>query len=352
MQENLNLNQVLAKINECNEKLEELKNLYDYYENQNKYYEEKLNTIGIPQDDYKRYSKEIATNRKKQQKCNDNFLQCNEQKAKLSELRDNLVNVYYEILNNQNALEEEKKKDKDIMKEIFLAIKEENYEKATQITKEKADIVSARHEKMKELEARKEEILNGSGIILNIKEEQDVEEKEEEPKIEVSKETNVEEVEENIENQQEDKTITDGEFFDNAFADIPEKVENPNDLVNETGEYKAEQQNEPEHKEEKKKHGVLETMKAGAEEVKDRAKAGLDAIKNGKLDLNPEEKKRPKFIKNITDWVKNHKAVMGIAVGAIAVALIAGGPIAALASTAGEAAAGYVAYKSTMGKGR
>ena len=93
-------------------------------------------------------------------------------------------------------------------------------------------------------------------------------------------------------------------------------------------------------------------MKAGAEEVKDRAKAGLDAIKNGKLDLNPEEKKRPKFIKNITDWTKNHPVAMTMAVGAIAIAFLAGGPIAALASTAGEAAVGYVTYKSTMGKGR
>jgi len=166
---------------------------------------------------------------------------------------------------------------------------------------------------------------------------------------EIDEKKDVELKAEETEENQVEKSLTDEEIFDNSFADIPEKVENPNDVVNETGEYKAEQQTEPEHKEEKKKHGVGETMKAGAEEVKDDVSKMINSAKNN---INFEEKKAVKLIKYVANWCKNNpKALIG-SIAAIGVIGLLLGPGMGLVAGGINALGIYTGYKSTMGKGR
>ena len=136
------------------------------------------------------------------------------------------------------------------------------------------------------------------------------------------------------------------------LADLDkDRIIDPNESINENNENEQIKEFEEENndKDKNKTPGVIETIKVGAEVVKERAKAGLDAIKGKMLDVTEEAKekmkKRPKYIKNIPNWLKSAGKNV-IAFGIVAITYLMTAPYI------GDVIAPAIGAASTIGKGR
>ena len=240
--------------------------------------------------------------------------------------KDALVNKNFEIITNINNVNSEisvidgriTTLDEEINRLIMLGVSQEA---VAALNKEKETLQKDKAEKLAEIEE-----LNYQKEIIFDKSKRRKEEVEN--KDEIS-----EEQRENVYKQ---------------FDDLAPVVD-PNEQV--VPVENKETKEEPEVEEKKEEIKDSEPTKSN-----NKLENAANAIKNGAIDVKNEAenlmKKRPKLIKNITGWVKNHPTAIVLAAGAIAISLMAGGAVAALAATAGEATSAYIAYKSTLGKGK
>ncbi|MDD5980102.1 MAG: hypothetical protein PUC23_03220 [bacterium] len=325
--EEMDLNDVLGKLNELeNERQAILKNINNLMAEIDNTSLKENNDVFLDLESrekaMKEVNKKIRLAKKEQAKYDLIF----DRQLELVKERDVLVNKNFEIITNINNVNSEisvidgriTTLDEEINRLIMLGVSQEavaalNKEKET-LQKDKAEKLA----KIEELNYQKEIIFDKS---KRRKEEA-------ENKDEIS-----EEQRENVYKQ---------------FDDLAPVVD-PNEQV--VPVENKETKEEPEVEEKKVEIKDSEPTKSN-----NKLENAANAIKNGAIDVKNEAenlmKKRPKLIKNIAGWVKSHPTAIALAAGAIAISLMAGGAVAALAATAGEAASAYVAYKSTLGKGK
>ncbi len=325
--EEMDLNDVLGKLNELeNERQAILKNINNLMAEIDNTSLKENNDVFLDLESrekaMKEVNKKIRLAKKEQAKYDLIF----DRQLELVKEKDALVNKNFEIITNINNVNSEisvidgriTTLDEEINRLIVLGVSQEA---VAALNKEKETLQKDKAEKLAEIEE-----LNYQKEIIFDKSKRRKEEVEN--KDEIS-----EEQRENVYKQ---------------FDDLAPVVD-PNEQV--VPVENKETKEEPEVEEKKEEIKDSEPTKSN-----NKLENAANAIKNGAIDVKNEAenlmKKRPKLIKNIAGWVKNHPTAIVLAAGAIAISLMAGGAVAALAATAGEAASAYVAYKSTLGKGK
>ena len=325
--EEMDLNDVLRKLNELeNERQAILKNINNLMTEIDNTSLKENNDVFLDLESrekaMKEVNKKIRLAKKEQAKYDLIF----DRQLELVKEKDALVNKNFEIITNINNVNSEisvidgriTTLDEEINRLIVLGVSQEA---VAALNKEKETLKKDKAEKLAEIEE-----LNYQKEIIFDKSKRKKEEVEN--KDEIS-----EEQRENVYKQ---------------FDDLAPVVD-PNEQV--VPVENKETKEEPEVEEKKEEIKDSEPTKSN-----NKLENAANAIKNGAIDVKNEAenlmKKRPKLIKNIAGWVKNHPTAIVLAAGAIAISLMAGGAVAALAATAGEAASAYVAYKSTLGKGK
>ena len=325
--EEMDLNDVLGKLNELeNERQAILKNINNLMAEIDNTSLKENNDVFLDLESrekaMKEVNKKIRLAKKEQAKYDLIF----DRQLELVKEKDALVNKNFEIITNINNVNSEisvidgriTALDEEINRLIVLGVSQEA---VAALNKEKETLQKDKAEKLAEIEE-----LNYQKEIIFDKSKRRKEEVEN--KDEIS-----EEQRENVYKQ---------------FDDLAPVVD-PNEQV--VPVENKETKEEPEVEEKKEEIKDSEPTKSN-----NKLENAANAIKNGAIDVKNEAenlmKKRPKLIKNIASWVKSHPTAIALAAGAIAISLMAGGAVAALAATAGEAASAYVAYKSTLGKGK
>ena len=325
--EEMDLNDVLGRLNELeNERQAILKNINNLMAEIDNTSLKENNDVFLDLESrekaMKEVNKKIRLAKKEQAKYDLIF----DRQLELVKEKDALVNKNFEIITNINNVNSEisvidgriTTLDEEINRLIMLGVSQEA---VAALNKEKETLQKDKAEKLAEIEE-----LNYQKEIIFDKSKRRKEEVEN--KDEIS-----EEQRENVYKQ---------------FDDLAPVVD-PNEQV--VPVENKETKEEPEVEEKKEEIKDSEPTKSN-----NKLENAANAIKNGAIDVKNEAenlmKKRPKLIKNIASWVKSHPTAIALAAGAIAISLMAGGAVAALAATAGEAASAYVAYKSTLGKGK